>query len=392
MPTEVDIRRASTLGAAVEFALRAVRRGAFLLVTIVLLGLFLLGYATAYLPPSHFWWTSPFAVLLPYVSILLAPLAFVRMVAAIRGRELVGFMLSIAVLVMIAGRFGPVLFSDPKTAHEDDLTITSFNAPTHGPSRAKLANAFVSVVDAVEPDMLALQETNAYVRTENGPLFERRTAPHLYELVQNRPFRLPDSFPPGHRIPQPVVSRFRTDSLTLVGEHDPIDRTRIAPASRVTFTWKGQPLVLYNLHLYTVSKRKPWRESGFQWLSPGTWGPYLAAYREATLRRAEEARAIRSEMEKETVPVIVAGDFNSTVHHWEYRHIARGMQNVMHDAGTGWPATYPSRSPLVGIDHVLADPEIVVVSGTVGESYPYTDHRPVHARLRVRPIEDATTR
>jgi len=383
MPTEVDIRRGFTFGGLLEAIVQTVRRGTMLILSTVLLGFFLLGYATAYLPPSSFWWTGPFAVLLPYVSLLLLPLAVVQALVSLRQRTGGRLLVAMAVLAMIGVRFGPTLWSEPQTVRPGDLAITSFNAPTHGPSRSELADAFVDVVDRADPDILALQEANAYVRTDRGPLYERYTAPHLYALVRSRDFRAPTHFPPGVRLSQPVVAQLTLDSLTLVGEKQPIERDRVAPASRVTFSWKGQPVVLYNLHLYTVSKRKPWRETGFQWLSPGTWGPYLAAYRAATWQRAEEARVIRAAIEQETAPVIVTGDFNSTVHHWEYRHIAAGMKNVLQEAATGWRATYPSRSPLVGIDHVLVGPEWEVVSGTVGESYPYTDHRPVHAHIRL---------
>lgn len=388
MSTEVDIRRAagrSLIGRLVY----GMRQGLVWTVTAVLTAAFALGYATAYLPPSSFWWTSPFAVGLPYVSALLLPLSVVGVLRAVRTRAVLRLAVTLAVLVMITARFGPGLWATlqapapPDAEAAGDLRVTSFNAPTHGPSRAELAQEFVQVVEAAGPDVLALQEAAAYRYDERGAIFERYSAPHLYRLVQTSAYDLPSWFPSRLRIQQPVVGHVDLDSLTLVGASDPVDRARIAPATRVVFTWDGQRVVLYNIHLYTVSKRKPWRESTFEWTAPSTWGPYLTAYRDATLRRVDEARTIRSAIEQETGPVIVAGDFNSTMHHWSYRHIARGLRNVMTESGSVWPATYPARFPVVGIDHILVGPEWQVVSASIGESHSYTDHRPVHARLRL---------
>ena len=385
MPVEVDIRRASVLGSAIRGLIQFVRRGIVVTITLVLAGMFVLGYVTAYLPPAWFWWTSPFAVILPYVSALLAPLAMGRVLSTFRRRAWGDSLGALVLCVLIGVRFGPDLWVEPKALKPNDLRLMTLNAPTHGPSPAALANAFTEKVGGEMPDILSLQETQAYVAEEGGPLHPGYSAPHLYRLLQIHGFMLPQVVPLRLRLKQPVVARLPMDTLTLLGSDDPLSRQDPAPASRVVFRWRNEPVVLFNIHLNTVSKRKPWREAEFQWLSPRTWRPYLTAYRRATLERAEEARAIRKAIDQETRPVIVTGDFNSTIHHWEYRHIAEGMQDVLRTAGEGWQATYPARLPLVGIDHILASPEWTVVSGQAKRSYPYTDHRAVHARLRLGP-------
>ena len=385
MPVEVDIRRASILGGVIRGLIRFVRRGIVVTITLALAVMFGLGYSTVYLPPSWFWWTSPFAVILPYVSALLAPLAIGRVLSAFRRGAWGDSLGALVLCVLIGFRFGPDLFAEPKALTPNDLRIMSLNAPTHGPSPAALAKAFTEQVGVEMPDILSLQETQAYVAEEGGSLHPGHSAPHLYRLLHDHGFTLPQVLPLRLRLKQPVVARVPMDTMTLLGSKDPLSQQDLAPASRVVFRWRNEPVVLFNIHLNTVSKRKPWRESEFQWTAPRTWGPYLTAYRDATLERAEEARAIRAAIEQETRPVIVTGDFNSTIHHWEYRHIAEGLQDVLRTAGTGWRATYPARFPLVGIDHILASPEWTVVSGQAKRSHSYTDHRAVHARLRLGP-------
>lgn len=385
MPVEVDIRRASILAGVIRGLIRFVRRGVGVIITLVLTVMFSLGYITVYLPPSWFWWTSPFAVILPYVSALLAPLAIGRVLSAFRRRAWGDSLGALVLCVLISLRFGPDLWAEPNALKPNDLRLMTLNTPTHGPSRMALADAFTERVGVEMPDILALQETQAYVGEEGGSLHPGYSAPHLYRLLQTHGFTLPKVLPMRLRLKQPVVARIPIDTLTLLGSDHPLSRQDPAPASRVVFRWKNEPVVLFNIHLNTVSKRKPWREAEFQWMAPRTWGPYLTAYRQATLERAEEARTIRAAIEQETRPVIVMGDFNSTIHHWEYRHIAEGLQDVLQTAGTGWRATYPARFPLVGIDHILASPEWTVVSGRAKRSHPYTDHRAVHARLRLGP-------
>mgnify|MGYP006177651277 CR=1 FL=1 len=82
--------------------------------------------------------------------------------------------------------------------------------------------------------------------------------------------------------------------------------------------------------------------------------------------------------------VLVVGDFNSTMHHWEYRQVARGLRNVFTMRGRAWGATYHAALPLVRIDHILASPEWEVVSARVPTAHAFSDHRPVVARLRWR--------
>lgn len=348
-----------------------------------LVGAFVLGYGCAYLPPESFWWTGPFAVLLPYVSLVLLPGALFTGARAVRDRSWWSAAVSMTVLVLIGLRFGPALMSQPGEASGPDLRVATYNAPVVGPSRDSLSDAFVRSVEAMAPDVLALQEPPIRFRGE-GRVDARRTAPHVVALLERTPFDLPRHRPRRMVARQSVVGRIPADSLAVIEFEAPEALETSTQVARATFTWGGREVAIYSLHLHTVSSRKPWRDPQFQWTAPGTWGPYLEAYREAAVRRAWEARAIRRLIEKESRPFIVAGDFNSTVHHWEYRHVARGLQNAVQVAGMWSRATYPSDIPLVGIDHVLVSSEWTVVSAWVPESHPYADHRPVVARLQFR--------
>jgi endonuclease/exonuclease/phosphatase (EEP) superfamily protein YafD len=86
-------------------------------------------------------------------------------------------------------------------------------------------------------------------------------------------------------------------------------------------------------------------------------------------------------------PVIMAGDFNATLDHAEFRRLLRhGLVDAASQSGGGLIPTWGIRPwglrALLTIDHVLADPRCAIV-GTSVHRLPGTDHRAVLARLRL---------
>lgn len=347
----------------------------------LLILLFLVGYASAYLPPRWFWWTGLLATIIPYTSLLLllvAPVIFVRGDRALR-------VFHLAVLVAVVVRFFPghSLFATREPA-EDDLVLMTFNAPVRGPNPDTLARATLRLVEAVDPDLLALQEPVVWM-SPSHPAGVRAT-PHLQAVVDSLRYEVtvPKGAGPPFDIEQPVVSRIGIEDQSQIILPPAAGTERVNYVARMRFRWKGREAVLYNVHLHTVGERKPWHDDNIRLFNPAYWRPYLRWYREAYLRRAWEAEQVRKALERETLPVILTGDFNSTVHHWEYRHLARGLRNAFTVRGREWGATYHARLPLVRIDHILVSPEWEVIEAHVPEAHAFSDHRPVVARLRWR--------
>ena len=87
------------------------------------------------------------------------------------------------------------------------------------------------------------------------------------------------------------------------------------------------------------------------------------------------------------VPLVAAGDFNSTVDHVHFRRLLRhGLNDAACQAGNGltptWGVIPGGRLALVSIDHVLADARCEVL-GTSVHALRGTDHRAVFARIRL---------
>ncbi|MFC5745736.1 endonuclease/exonuclease/phosphatase family protein [Actinomadura rugatobispora] len=82
---------------------------------------------------------------------------------------------------------------------------------------------------------------------------------------------------------------------------------------------------------------------------------------------------------------ILAGDFNATADHAEFRRLTdSGYRDAADVTGGGlrptWPAGWRGRVPPVTLDHVLADAR-AAVRGFEIHRLPGTDHRPVQADL-----------
>ena len=252
----------------------------------------------------------------------------------------------------------------------------TFNAPTYEPDQYASAKQVVELVRAEKPFVIGLQEAGMQTDSLTGRI---GTSTQVIGLLSQLPYRPPELPPHPEILEQPVLAPF---PLPHLNEHAfPFPWGNLAPTrvTEVRFPWSGETVTLLNLHLHTVSSRKPWTDPTFRWYHPGDWIALAGAYRAGTLRRAAEARRIRRLIETISGPLLVIGDFNSTPHNWAYRHLAAGLQDVYRLAGTGTGFTYPSAFPLVRIDYVLASSHWDVISAHVPKQYARSDHRPVLA-------------
>jgi len=363
-------------------------RGARPLVLVgnILIGLFLLGYLAAYLDPRVFWWPQLIAAFLPYLATVL--FVVISVLIVLHRRRPIRFLLYLMILALLAERFiEPNRWLTEPLATDQDLVVMTLNAPRH-PETAKGAEEIVRLVLEHGVSVIGLQESGVFVSRRHP---ERLRAQIKFaRLIDELGFHtvLPGPFASTERWvswSQPVIATIPVISKQQIVYRYEMDDPRPLVASRSELEWQGQAFVQYNLHLHTHGSDKPWSTSWRERIDPRFWLGYVRTVRHGYVRRAWQAERIRKDIERETLPVIITGDFNSTVHQWSFRHIAQGFQDTWAQGGSGWGGTYHVRLPILRIDYVLASPDWEIVSAQVLNTSPLvSNHRPVIARLRLK--------
>jgi endonuclease/exonuclease/phosphatase family metal-dependent hydrolase len=302
-------------------------------------------------------------VLLPYLGLALV---LVTGILALTGpfRLLVPHL---ALCLVLLARF--VSFGHNRGEATEDtevLTLMTFNAGKYKfyhRGKVDIPPSMHALTDATTPQVLGLQETTRFhIATLRDSLGFRR-----HPLEEEQPSLPMNTF--GRTAPaelRPLVMEQPGGTPYVVG-------------TRALLSWQGRDVALYNLHLYSFND-KLWREDGTTGLKLRTWTDRLRKYRTAFLARAREVEYLRGLLEQETLPYIVSGDFNTTPHNWDYRHLSRGLTDTFKAAGRGWGGTFHTNLPLFRIDFILASPAWRIHAAYVPE-VAYSDHRPVVARL-----------
>jgi len=348
---------------------------------------FLVGYAAPFLSPARFWWADLFAVGLPFLSVG----------AAVLGAGLCGWggyrraggrvVVGAGLLVLLLARFGPRLAAwGPAPADADALRLMTFNVPPSLPEGTASAAPLVDLVQRARPDVTAFQEVRLATGRDRAADLRRVSVPLRPLLDSSIGYAPPSRMPVETAVQQPVLSQGVLDSMSVHPLPPNGASSARARYTRTTFSWDGRTAVLYNVHLHSVGEVRPWTVLADDWTSLDRWRTFLHTYRQAALRRAQQARLIRRRIQEETHPVLVVGDFNSTPHQWAYRHLAQGLQSAVQRRVRAWGRTFPARRPLVQIDHVLAGPawEITAAHIPADGAGAVSDHRPVVAHLRWR--------
>jgi len=99
------------------------------------------------------------------------------------------------------------------------------------------------------------------------------------------------------------------------------------------------------------------------------------------LRRSEQTKVILEVIEESPYPVVILGDFNDTPQSYTYQQLKKGRKDAFIERGNGWGATYLKPFPIMRIDYILHDEEIMCTSyKCVGDIK--SDHAMVEATFK----------
>ena len=369
-----------------------------------LLGLFGAANAAASVPPERLWYLQLLGIAVPALGTALVLVAasavFVR-----RWWLGGGLLAAVAIAAAIAPTppSTPMLSPDPDRATAPDvpsaeasstdvprrpgaepLRVMTFNA---NPGALRDQDGLGDLLDREEPHLVALQEFGVRLDRTTGI---QMGPPFLAPFIKGNRFMV--SWPEGGggvSIKQPILSRLDRVETAEVVPDNPSGRQQeglwaSGGITRATYEWQGRTIAVYNVHLHSFGRARPWRDGARRVLSLAAWSDALRTYRRDFKTRADQARLLRRMLDSEELPFVVCGDLNSTPHSWVYAHLAEGLTDAFREAGAGWGGTFPAGLPLVRIDVVLVSEEWEVRRARVSQAVA-SDHLPVIAELVLRP-------
>lgn len=273
-------------------------------------------------------------------------------VALIGRKAWLARVLAVLCLVFVA-RYWPVLvprLGDGQAVAEapaSRLRVLTFNVHHANDDPSGVA----AMLRAANPDLAAFQE---FTHTLADKLLPELAADYPYVLLDDAEWpRLG------------IVSRY-----PLIGAEPPAGAWRTQRA--MVFTPAGE-VGVWNLHSSSSVSRRGWE-----------------------LQR-ETFSAIARQVEGQSGPVIVLGDFNSTDQAENYGLLARSLTDVHRAAGWGFGFTFPGQwrdeggirlsiaFPMLRIDHIFASDEFTPEEIRVIPVGPGSDHLPVVATLHRAP-------
>ena len=277
---------------------------------------------------------------MPFAAILGAVAAVLFAVT----KQRVGTAVALAVTVALAALQLPQFVPEDHSATGGDYTVLTINA-AHGEADA---GAIVQEVRSRHVDFLAVQELTPVEEQDLEAAGIGEVLPHSYTAA----FPVSDGTGIWSRTPLTDGETYFDYGFIPVRANTVVD---------------GVPVTLVSFHA----------------MSPAT----LAH----TRQWAADLELMRSRMQEYPGVVVVAGDFNATGDHRQFRSLASdGFQDAADAAGAGLFRTFPASRPLARLDHVVTSDGVDALEVNPVH-IPDSDHLGVVAHLRLPAAEDLSS-
>ncbi|MGC8744684.1 MAG: endonuclease/exonuclease/phosphatase family protein [Verrucomicrobiia bacterium] len=310
------------------------------------------------------WWLTAFLSYLPQ-TIWLAPLFIVSIFAIIFSRKTM-MLIGVAAIFVIAALMKPnfsFLFKNIKP----DIVVMTNNI---GQDNKQSLSPFIK---SQNPDIIVLQETAGRTRqfTNSFP---------QYSYLQVGEFG--------------ILSKFKIlNYKTIVVP----EKTWLSIGVRCEILFSNTTLAIYNIHI--PSPRNDLLKStgrGFIIASIGNiynngrFGKYKNELQDSWNQRVRYYELLKSEIEKEDKPFIVAGDLNLPNYGPLYRMLCKDLKDSFNECGFGFGYTFPGETlnplslfgPWLRIDYIFAGKGCVPTFSKV-ESNRKSQHLAVAAGFKI---------
>lgn len=275
------------------------------------------------------------------VSYLLWAGAIILVIPAIIFRRPHIILLMIIPILVFSINYLPMYFTrEVKPPWDTEyLTLLTYNINLAPPNMVGIAQD----IRTIDADIVAIQELTPDAVT----VFEAELA----EQYPYRAFHPVDSF-----YGQGVMSKY-----PIIG--DEFWKIYLGH-QRTQIDINGQVIRLYNVH--PIHHILPF------------WGFDVS-------RRTDEVNFFLEKASHETIPILIAGDFNMTDQSADYQRVTASYHDSYKQVGYGMGTTFPAHIPflpsLLRIDYVFHSSEFITLRADVLRSTGGSDHRPLVVQL-----------
>ena len=102
--------------------------------------------------------------------------------------------------------------------------------------------------------------------------------------------------------------------------------------------------------------------------------------RDAFIRRSNQVKVLKAEMDKCTTPYLVMGDFNDTPVSFTVSQVSKNLKNGFKEKGSGLAITYNGEFPNFQIDYILSSKQFDFKAYKIIKK-DYSDHYPVRCNV-----------
>ena len=338
------------------------------------------GLSARALRPTDGWVPQIAALALPALPVVLGASAAAAGAFAVRSRRPAAVVGAVALALAAAAVWGRTPTPPAAGGGAGGLRVMTLNA---GRTSAEASLRVAEFVGRTAPDVVLLQEVDVRSVSRDGdravllhPTVQAVLGAGAYRVGGRVDTTVSDRSGPANR--QVVLSRLPVVAHTA-GALGP-SNTDPSLYARVEVEWAGRRVALYNVHLRPFNPTAGW--SLRRALDPAVWAETPARLRSFFAVQAEEAERLAALLDAETLPFVVAGDFNATPDQWSRALLARRAPEAL--GRRLWAPTRPDAFPVAPIDGVLAGPGWAVRSASVGPPG-LSDHRAVSAELVLTP-------
>jgi endonuclease/exonuclease/phosphatase family metal-dependent hydrolase len=346
----------------------------FLIYVLLLLNLIVatalaIAIISVFLSPEKLWFAALFGMAYPYILVI--NIVFIVLWAIIKPKFI---LLSLVVILSGYNQIGNYLQISGKETKEKGIKIISYNV------KYFLGNSQLPTKENADHILDYLRQNNADIICLQEVRLNKR---QIFDVTNSK---------------LPLISHMQLAHTSHEGGQLTLTRFPIVYMGEIRFNNSGNMIIytdilinsdtvrVYNCHLQSY-RLQPAEINTIDSMnfennqaSSARIKELSIKFKDAIIKRAEQAATLREHLNQCPYPVIVCGDFNDTPVSFTYRTVRGDLKDSFTESGKGTANTYNGKLPSFRIDYILYSPKFTSYNFEVS-SLNHSDHYPISCDL-----------